>query len=88
MQPVVCIDSRSGLAFEDTVQVTTSNLTVRGCGGERVPLLDGGDPSGPGTLRCGVFGRLGISNSREASLDFGADEAESQCPLRVKSRRS
>jgi uncharacterized membrane protein len=88
MHPAVCIDSRSGLAFEDTVQVTTSNLTVRGCGGKRVPLLDGGDPSGPGTPRCGVFGRLGISNWREASLHLGPDEAESECPRRVGSRRS
>ena len=88
MHPAVCIDSRSGLAFEDTVLVTTSNLTVRGCGGNRVPLLDGGDPGDRGTRRCGVFGRSGISNWREASLHSAPEEAESECPLRVESRRS
>ncbi len=40
IEPAVCVDSRSGLAFEDTVLVTTSKVTVRGCGGKRVPLLD------------------------------------------------
>lgn len=40
MSPAVCVDSRSGIAFEDTVLVTTPRLVVRGCGGKRVPLLD------------------------------------------------
>lgn len=40
IEPAVCVDSRSGLAFEDTVLVTTSKVIVRGCGGKRVPLLD------------------------------------------------
>jgi len=38
--PAVCVDSRSGIAFADRVVVTTSNVTFRGCGGKRVPLLD------------------------------------------------
>lgn len=40
IEPAICVDSRSGIAFEDTVRVTTSKLIVRGCGGKRVPLLD------------------------------------------------
>jgi len=40
VEPAVCVDSRSGIAFEDTVRVTTPRLIVSGCGGRRVPLLD------------------------------------------------
>lgn len=39
VEPGVCVDDRSGIAFEDTVRVVTSSLIVRGCGGKRVPLL-------------------------------------------------
>jgi uncharacterized membrane protein len=35
-----CNDSRSGIAFADTVVVTANEASYRGCGGERVPLLD------------------------------------------------
>lgn len=35
-----CNDARSGIAFSDTVVVTTDGNSYRGCGGERVPLLD------------------------------------------------
>ena len=35
-----CNDARSGIAFADTVAVTAGGYIYRGCGGERVPLLD------------------------------------------------
>jgi uncharacterized membrane protein len=37
-----CNDARSGIAFADTVVVSVSGSSdsYRGCGGERVPLLD------------------------------------------------
>ena len=35
-----CNDARSGVAFADTVAVTAGGYVYRGCGGERVPLLD------------------------------------------------
>lgn len=35
-----CNDDRSGIAFADTVTVAIGGATYRGCGGERVPLLD------------------------------------------------
>jgi uncharacterized membrane protein len=35
-----CSDTRSGIAFSDTVIVTANGNTYRGCGGERVQLLD------------------------------------------------
>jgi uncharacterized membrane protein len=35
-----CNDSRSGIAFAETVVVVSSGYTYRGCGGERTPLLD------------------------------------------------
>jgi uncharacterized membrane protein len=35
-----CNDVRSGIAFADTVTVLANGYSYRGCGGERVPLLD------------------------------------------------
>ena len=35
-----CNDIPSGIAFADTVVVTTGGYSYRGCGGERLPLLD------------------------------------------------
>ncbi len=35
-----CNDTRSGIAFSDTVSVVVDGYNYQGCGGERVPLLD------------------------------------------------
>lgn len=35
-----CNDALSGVAFSDTLVITTKDTTYRGCGGERVPTLD------------------------------------------------
>jgi uncharacterized membrane protein len=35
-----CNDVRSGIAFADTVTVLANGYSYRGCGGERVPLLN------------------------------------------------
>jgi uncharacterized membrane protein len=35
-----CNDAMSGVAFADTVVVIANGFTYRGCGGERVPLLN------------------------------------------------
>jgi hypothetical protein len=35
-----CNDARSGIAFADTVTVLANGFSYRGCGGERVHLLD------------------------------------------------
>jgi uncharacterized membrane protein len=35
-----CNDIRNGMAFSDTVLVTAGGYNYRGCGGDRVPLLD------------------------------------------------
>ena len=35
-----CHDVRSGIAFSDTVVVTAGTYSYRGCGGDRVPLLN------------------------------------------------
>jgi hypothetical protein len=35
-----CNDVRSGIAFADTVVVLANGYSYRGCGGERVPLLN------------------------------------------------
>lgn len=35
-----CNDARSGIAFSDTVTAIVGEYSYRGCGGERVPLLD------------------------------------------------
>lgn len=35
-----CNDVRSGVAFSDTVALVVDRYNYRGCGGERMPLLD------------------------------------------------
>lgn len=35
-----CNDSRSGVAFRDTVTVLANGYSYQGCGGPRAPLLD------------------------------------------------
>jgi uncharacterized membrane protein len=35
-----CNDARSGIAYSDTVVVTAGGYSYRGCGGDRVPLLN------------------------------------------------
>lgn len=37
---IPCIDSKSGIAFTETVAVVADNQGFRGCGGKRARLLD------------------------------------------------